>query len=497
LLAKYLDPIPEFELFHLSTSKGETFVLFVFPRQSTRRILVRATVHDQQKHEPKILLREGDLWTKGSSTGKRLATKEDWDEIYQERVETEVEDRARKRTEHALQLAMAGERIRAGTGSLAVPIQIDDPDFQLLMEDIYARQDKSRLGVLLERFRDDLVESWHEIGVYENQVDFLRDPAGNFSRIKTQSTDQIKNVFRPAISRLTLAGMYAIKYSAPIEMFSSVVSLLQETFEISDRLTMLRLQTAHGSISQTAEEHSSHTVPALESLASLHLIGAYIAKRSRWQYIKTVLAPSVRQAGGQDRVPGMRNLMAFWPLYICWGEPKELHRMGGRIEFCAKKVAMSQELRKLLGSESAAKEWLCRYEFLLELNSHLAFSAEHPETEATSKQIKMQYPSISMVFRPDFLAYQLDVILNVATVLLEEIIEQKPSALKQVLMNEGLANLLIQSNGEEILAKFLINLRKEQSTFFLQDRRMPPLNDWPAELNEILKKYIPKRFVSR
>jgi hypothetical protein len=72
LLEKYLNPVPEFEVFRLSSSEGHPFVLVVIPKQKRRRILARTTVDDSSDPKPKILTREGDLWTKGGSTGKRL-----------------------------------------------------------------------------------------------------------------------------------------------------------------------------------------------------------------------------------------------------------------------------------------------------------------------------------------------------------------------------------------------------------------------------------------
>jgi hypothetical protein len=42
--------------------------------------------------KPKLLLKEGDLWTKGASAGKRLARAEDWDVVYESvLVQSEME----------------------------------------------------------------------------------------------------------------------------------------------------------------------------------------------------------------------------------------------------------------------------------------------------------------------------------------------------------------------------------------------------------------------
>src|ERR1700723_223159 len=86
VLDKYLTPVPDFEILRLTTSDGCPFVLIVIPKQKQRRILAKVTVDDPTETKPRTLLREGDLWTKGGSTGKRLAKPEDWGEMYEERV---------------------------------------------------------------------------------------------------------------------------------------------------------------------------------------------------------------------------------------------------------------------------------------------------------------------------------------------------------------------------------------------------------------------------
>lgn len=90
-LERYLSPAPKFEMFRLRTSDNIPFVLFVIGRQPTRRILARVTVDDPSDLRPRTLLREGDLWTKGDSTGKRFAKADDWDAIYEETIEPEPE----------------------------------------------------------------------------------------------------------------------------------------------------------------------------------------------------------------------------------------------------------------------------------------------------------------------------------------------------------------------------------------------------------------------
>src|SRR5271165_3231729 len=163
-LEKYLDPVPTFEALTLTSSDRKDFVLLVFPQQRTRRILATKTVMDDSTGRPKLLIREGDLWTKGNSTGKRLATRQDWDEIYEDIVEREAEKRTRQRTAHLLERATVQEKLRSDYGLVSVPAFGTDEEYKTLIESLCISRDSGRFRALLERMRDDLVEEWRSVG---------------------------------------------------------------------------------------------------------------------------------------------------------------------------------------------------------------------------------------------------------------------------------------------------------------------------------------------
>lgn len=277
LLGKYLVPAPQFEIFRLKSSEGIPFVVIVIPKQQSRRILAKATVEDRSGTKQKLLLREGDLWTKGATTGKRLAQPEDWDDIYSEIVETRVELQTRQRTAHLLEVAVARERISPNSRG-GVPSAFNDLEFKALLEDLCTTQDAPRFNLLLERLRDDLVEGWYRVGGYER---FSFGPNLNPINVKQSVADHIRNVFRPAMHWLTLAGIYTVKSSGPRAFFESVVALLAEVFNTSHRLTPLNAVMPLTTASANDESHLSRTVPALDSLVSLYLLGAYVMKRDR------------------------------------------------------------------------------------------------------------------------------------------------------------------------------------------------------------------------
>jgi hypothetical protein len=486
MLDKYLSPVPDFELFQLTSSDGCPFVLFVVPRQKRRKILARVTVEDSTDSKPKVLIREGDLWTKGSSTGKRLAKPEDWDEIYEDVIEAETERRTRQRTAHALELATAREKVRPSYGPSSVPSFFTDEEFQALMEDLCSAQDRARFSVLLERLRDDLVEGWHEIGAYEESPAILADPATSLTGLKDKVRENIKNVFRPAMHWLTLAGIYVVKNSGPVAFLDAVADLLKEVFDTSHDLVMVRSLTPYGATSSSVDEHVSHTVPALESLVSLHLIGAYLTKRSRFQYLRSLFRPDVYRAGQRLGEQEKKTLMVFWPLSWGCGEPDELRYCAGRINYCAKRVEADLSYRQLFGSVTAATAALCQYELCLELNSHLAMPSE--DTQESSAYVSKMYPEIYFTFYPSLIAFPLEHIHGLALTIFSEIKKAKPELFKLILFDPALAGFLMKPGSDMVFARFLSGLAGNQAQLYMEMRRFPPMQFWPKELDAAMKQ---------
>jgi hypothetical protein len=487
LLEKHLNPVPEFELFRMTSSDGRPFILMVIPKQKTRRILARVTVDDTTDPKPRILIREGDLWTKGASTGKRLAKTEDWDEIYEEEIESEAERRTRQRTAHALDLVIARERVRPVDGGAGLPSYFTDEEFQALMEDLCSTPNEAKFKLLLERLRDDLVEGWHNIGGYEigSQSAVISSRTTPLTREKI--SEHIKNVFSPAMHWLTLAGIHVIKNSGPIPFLDAIADLLKEVFDTSNRLLALRMLVSYGATVSSVEEHVTHTVPALESLAALHLIGAYMAKRSRFEYMRSLFRADVYRSTMASPSEEKKLLMAFWPLGMGQGEPSDLQFRAGRINFCVGKVKSDSTYLKLFGSAVAATEALCQYEFCLELNSFMAFPSEG--TGESAAYIQKMYPDISFYFWPSLIAFHLEHVFGLASAILAEIRQGKPKLLKLILFDQALAGYLTKPGGDVIFLRFLDGLAREQAALYMEQRRFPPMLSWPREIGLALKEF--------
>ncbi|MGB9485836.1 MAG: hypothetical protein WCD04_06975 [Terriglobia bacterium] len=493
LLGKYLTPVPEFELFRLKSSDGADFVLFVVRKQPIRRILAKCTVVDDKSDPPqKLLLREGDLWTKGSSSGKRLATAEDWDEIYEEVIEREAEKRASRRTVHLMDRVVAQERLRASSGVISMPSFTTDEEFGALVEHLCSSGDKDRFKLLLERLRDDLVEAWHAVGAYENRHELINSRETLLPFIE-KLADHKKNVFMPAMRRLASAGILVVKNGGPVRFLEQVLDLLKEVFESSHQLSMMQTafdmenvfrQYQQGSPAM-ASQHLSHTVPALESLISLHLIGGYIFKRNRYEYVSTLFRADVYQAGPRIGDQAKRTLMCFWPLFAGRGEPEQLNHVAGRINLCADRVSADQTFLRLFGSQRVAIDALCQYEFCLELNSYLSVSRD--VSPATVGFVADHFPNIAFSFWPSLIAFPFRPIMPLALKVYREILARQSEFLKLLVFDPRMASVFTSNpGGRAVYGRFLKGLVSEQQNLFLQQHRFPPMDDWPKELKELM-----------
>lgn len=458
------------------------FVLFVFPRQRTRRIVAKVTVEHETAKGRKMLIRQGDLWTKGDSTAKRIATAKDWDDIYDDAIELETERRTRQRTAHFLERVTAEEKLRDTQGFPSIPSGATDEEFRTLVESICISQDRARFAVLLEGLRDDLVEGWHSINAFGPE-DFSALQVSLPERAE-QVRDHKKNIFLPAMRRLTAAAIYVIKYGGPAEFMGMVVSLCEEVYESSNQLVHLRWMGPRGQLSATSEEHLSHTVPALEALAALQLVGAYATKRTRLWYITPILRTVVHLAVGSGEQDIMMPI-ALWPLARGWGEPKVLAVRAGRINTCIEKVRTDPALLKLFGSETAVTEALCAYELILELNSFLAVDAANsPKSAALMKQ---RHPDVVFNFLPSLIAFPLENISSLCFKLLTAARRNDQEFLKPVLFDPSLAVFLAEDGGL-IIAKLLQGLERDRGQFQMAVRMFKDGTSWPREVAEAIAR---------
>jgi hypothetical protein len=261
-----------------------------------------------------------------------------------------------------------------------------------------------------------------------------------------------------------------------------VVQLLEEVYSTADRLPGLKWLGPRGLLPSTSIEHLSHTIPALETLISLHLMGAYATKRSRFEYLTPILRTVVREAG-RDPARDVTKPIAFWPLARGWGEPGILQRRGGRISLCAERVKVDPALLKLFGSEAAATEALCGYELLLELNSSLAVDSDiAPDSVAFMKE---WHPMIDFRFGPDLIAFPLEGVSSLSLKLLAAMKRQDMEFLQPLLFDSNLAAFVTKYDGIAFI-KLLNRLDKNREELQWALQIVPFGTNWPKEISNAI-----------
>jgi hypothetical protein len=440
-------------------------------------------VDDASEQKPHALLREGDLWTKGDSTGKRLGRPEDWDAIYEDAIEREAESRTRTRTDHIVQQVITQERIRAISGSsFALPAYLSDEEYKLIAEDICARGDNGRLSVLLERLRDDLVEGWHKHKAFDRNL-FQMDPRiiPEFRRDAQAYRD---DVFRPAMQRLVLLCLSIVKNRGLVVLFEQSLELLRETYSASHRLDALRLSTPRGSRSTDIDAHLSHTSVALESLIAIYVIGAYIAKRRRFTYFQPLLAVRVFKAGMDVDQHTITFPMAMWPLHEIWGEPETLRYRAGRIDLCVAKIMRDATVAGFFGNEEGSREAVIQFEFLVELNSF--FAVDSKNSPETARFLHDRYPEIDFRFWTSLIAFDLRYVTELAAEIFSYFGSASTPLLSEVLFDAGTAKVLGPS-GREVYLRFLRTLQDDHEKLMFQLNRFPGYVYWPQRIQDALK----------
>lgn len=483
-LERHLSPVPKFEVFRLTTSTDIPFVLFVIGRQPTRRILARITVDDPSEQKSRILIREGDLWTKGDSTGKRLARPEDWDAIYEDEIEREAESRTRARTNHVVQQVIAQERIRAiSGGSFALPAYLTDEEFKAIVEEICIRNEASRLSILLERLRDDLIDGWHTLKAYDESLFFSNPHTIPEFRLKAKAYRD--DVFRPAMQRLVLLGISIAKNRGSIPLFELVIHLIGETYNSSHLLHALRLSTPRNSQSDNIDDHISHTTVALESLLASYLIGAYLAKRRRFDYFRTLLAQEVFRAGSDLDQQGKAIPLTMWPLHPAWGEPASLRYRAGRIDLCVARITQDETIAKFFGDEESARRAVIEFEFLVELNSFLA--VETTKARPTCTYMQETYPNTDFSFWPSLVAFDMQYIMSIAAELFADF-DARSGVLRSEVLRDPIEAQLLGSAGKETYLTFLKTLEDTHKKLMFELRRFAGYIGWPQKIQDALKR---------
>jgi hypothetical protein len=230
-------------------------------------------------------------------------------------------------------------------------------------------------------------------------------------------------------------------------------------------------------------------VPALESMTALEIIGAYVAKRTRFQYAKSLYRAVVIATKEHPSRLGQRAPLACWPLRREQGEPKEVRNRAGQIAYSANKVETDVAFRKLFGSSPIAS--FCQHELCVEFNSWLACGSD--DTKDSTAYISNTYPGLTFVFYPSLIAYPLENIGELALAIYTEIKTGKFQLLNLILFDPSLSGFLKKPGSDLAFARMMSNLVSDSSQLHMQLYHFPPTVQWSPVLLDAMKLARPKR----
>jgi hypothetical protein len=356
ILAKYLDPIPQLDIFNnLQTDAGEAFVLFIFNAVQPRPIIVKT---EGKKADGKVRLQIGEIWVK-KGTALQLVTRADIDAMYRQRMEEEAEDRARKRFKHFTELSGTPHSIVPSQTRMPVRELLVGPaaDFRRFAEELIASSDRARFLMLMELIREPVVEGWDRHDVRQSM------PPNQLDGYSAQINEFFRDEFLPAIQSAVSMGLLIIKYDFQTDWFQSVIDTLLKAFDEAHGLQRLKF----GYFSQRPDA-LRYWRPGLEIFIAIRCLAIYAVLRDRPHFLPSVLRPLVVPVD-IDEPSRPKTPVLFWPL------PSEMFGAdtftGGRSTFFWKE-RISASWGVYFGSYDKFLRASYELEFLLEFNSHLA-----------------------------------------------------------------------------------------------------------------------------
>jgi len=354
ILSAYLEPVPLFRVFNVTTDENEPFVLIVLDANQPRPIVVTRQGHTEKG---KTRLEVGDIWVKKNTDTVR-ATKADLDSIYSVWIEAEAEDRARKRLKHLVEVASAAQPPQ--TSATAIPT------FELLVgprnalqrfsAELIATGDLRRFRMLLELGRETLIEGSDKLDASAPEL------FQNSKQLSTEVDDFYRDEQLPALESIVELGLVLVKQDADREWLKDVIELLLEALDASRSLAQL----TRGFVN-TERSSLPWWRPAFDVYIGIRTIASYAVRRNRLQFLESILPRVVERISPDYRLHG-RTPILFWPFGELHFNSGEFN--GGRASFYWKD-RIAAAWGGYFGSSVKFLESASQLEFLLELNSYL------------------------------------------------------------------------------------------------------------------------------
>jgi hypothetical protein len=401
ILGSYLDPLPIFRPYRLTTDDGTPFVLIVLEQNQPRPIVVIRQGHTEKG---KARLEEGDIWLKRNTDTLR-AKRADLDLMYKLRSEEEAESRARKRVAHFLELASPSNSSPLLPKAPSIPtfgiLVGPRKEFRSFIAELIGTNDQVRFNMLMELCRETIVEGWDNTDA--------PGPAADLVQSFEALDDLYINQYLPALDSVIDVGLMIIKYKTDEKWLQVVMDLLVESFDACRRL--VRFQMYSGG---NQEKFPSYWWrPSFELYIGLRAIASYAVVRKRLSFLSAILPRIVNRVTVNRMYPEVQTPIVFWPfaaLPFVAGELAE-----GRAQyFWSERVASSWGT--YFGTLSKFVESSSQLELLLEFNSYLGTNQiQNPQLQSWIKS--KNEDRITLEYAPDLYAQDLQTTVPMAETL--------------------------------------------------------------------------------
>jgi hypothetical protein len=461
ILAKYLSPEPEIEIFNnMRAPGGERYVLIVMGRVQPRPIM---TVVDGEAHG-KVRFRPGDIWIK-DNTRLRAASRADLDLMYQPTIEQEATKRARVIFEH-LKADLGPELLSQAVTSVPVPELLVGSRQRLarFAEAMISGAEESRFKMLIEMARKVLVEEWRML------LQGSLIPYGISDKENEAIAEFYKNKFIPVLTASVDLGIEVIRFDAPTEWLGFVASLLIEAFDTSRNVENLQ------AINRTGDNSVPFARPAYEVYLGARVIATYATFRQRLQFLRELI-PRYVNILSLTRSKDTLAPILFWPFSGQLDLPDM--KAGRNQEYWRQRI--EQTWGQDFGSEDEFLAAAAQLEFLLELNSYLLIQYRSPATD----MFRAVFPEKYTAYLPDFWNTPLRMAIPTASWLLESLVDGKgfPHDIAiEPQITSAVFNQMPRGDREVFLGGFLTHLKIWQDNVMMRQSRFPFLLSWPPRL---------------
>ena len=474
VLASYLEPLPLFDVFHVTTQDEQPFVLIVLYAIQPRPIFITKEGHLDDGRQR---LQVGEVWIK-KNTGLIRASRSDIDLMYETRIEKEAEDRARKRLQHLIEISPT---------QYPPLLPSRPPDYKLLVgpkndlrafsEQLIAEGDMRRFGMLVEMARDPLIDGWGNLNVRGGTTPH------DISQFVKEVSSFFRDQFLPSLQSIVELAADGIKYQIDVKSWlSPLIELLVDAFDASRGLNWLK--------SAYVQQHADSLKwwqPGFEVYIAIRTIAVYAVIRKRWSYLGTVIPKCVMPITIDDRLVNKTPIL-FWPFRGVEFGSGEFDQ--GRSSYYWK-LRVASSWGPLFGAQAGFLNASAQLEFLLELNSY--FGNNSLGNLHVGKFISENLSDVAFNYLPDLYSQDLQATVPMAE-LFYDIFDTNQAfppyfAVDSRLFDRALADMQ-PSARLQVYAAFLFHLKKWQSEYMFQGlQRFPFSYDWPGRLAKIVREY--------